>query len=69
MRNSLRCNGEEDKVVDYVASPRESGYRAVHIHTTYQGRQTEVQLRTRWQHLWAKYVEDLAVMPIEVVYA
>ena len=59
MRNSLRRNGKEDKEFDYVASPQKSGYRAVHIHTTYQDRKIEVQFRTRWQHLWAKYVEDL----------
>ena len=59
LQNSLIRNGSEDDVVDYVTTPRGSGYRAVHIHTRYQGRRIEVQLRTLWQHLWAKYVEDI----------
>lgn len=59
LRHSLRRNGRDDEVIDYVAVPRGSGYRAVHIHTRYQDRRIEVQLRTQWQHLWAKYVEDL----------
>ena len=59
LQNSLRRNDDEDHLIDYVAAPRESGYRSVHIHTKYDGRRVEVQLRTRWQHLWAKYVEDL----------
>lgn len=57
--NSKRRNGEADRVIDYVTNPRESGYRAVHIHTRYGGRRIEVQLRTPWQHLWARLVEDL----------
>ncbi|MCQ3812618.1 MAG: RelA/SpoT domain-containing protein [Acidimicrobiia bacterium] len=59
VQNSLRRNGQEDTVIDYVTLPRESGYRAVHIHTKFYGRRIEVQLRTSWQQLWAKYVEDL----------
>ena len=36
--NSLRRNEKPDKVRDYVASPKDSGYRAVHIYTRYHGR-------------------------------
>ena len=57
--NSERRNGEADRVLDYVTNPRPSGYRAIHIHTRYGGRRIEVQLRTPWQHLWARLVEDL----------
>lgn len=57
--NSLRRNGSADRVLDYVEHPRDSGYRAVHIHTRYSGRRVEVQLRTPWQHRWARLVEDL----------
>ena len=57
--NSLRRNGSADRVLDYVESPRDSGYRAVHIHTRYRGRRVEVQLRTPWQHRWARVVEHL----------
>lgn len=59
LQNILSRNGMVDQVIDYVATPRGSGYRAIHIHTRYQGRRIEIQLRTRWQHLWAKYLEDL----------
>ena len=57
--NSLRRNGQPDKIRDYVSQPQASGYRAVHIHTRYHGRRIEVQLRTREQDSWAKIVEDL----------
>lgn len=57
--NSLRRNGQADKIRDYVSQPQASGYRAVHIYTRYHGRRIEVQLRTREQDSWAKIVEDL----------
>ena len=57
--NSLRRNPQPDKIRDYVASPKTSGYRAIHIYTRYHGRRIEVQLRTREQDSWAKIVEDL----------
>lgn len=57
--NSHRRNRRLDKVRDYVAEPRDSGYRAIHVHTSYHGRRIEVQLRTRDQDSWAKIVEDL----------
>ena len=57
--NSLRRNGRPDKIRDYVASPKTSGYRAIHIYTRYHGRRIEVQLRTRAQDSWAKMVEDV----------
>ncbi len=57
--NSLRRNGQPDKIRDYVSQPLVSGYRAVHIYTRYHGRRIEVQLRTREQDSWAKIVEDL----------
>lgn len=59
MANSLKRNGKDDRVIDYVASPRPTGYRAVHIHTTYRGKRIEVQLRTKLQHAWAETVEGL----------
>ncbi|WP_423920349.1 hypothetical protein [Candidatus Poriferisodalis sp.] len=56
-RNSLIRNGRPDRFIDYITSPRSSGYRAVHIHTRYQERFVEVQLRTVLQHAWAIIVE------------
>ncbi|WP_420625966.1 RelA/SpoT domain-containing protein [Candidatus Poriferisodalis sp.] len=56
-RNSRIRNGWPDRIIDYITAPRPSGYRAVHIHTQYQGRFIEVQLRTVLQHAWAIIVE------------
>ena len=59
MHNSAKRNGIEDTVRDYVANPRSSGYRAVHVWTRYDDRRIEVQLRTALQHAWADGVEAL----------
>lgn len=52
------------RVVDYIAQPRSSGYRAVHVMVAYPDRtgeewSIEVQLRTRPMHEWAIVVERL----------
>ena len=57
--NSLRRNQKSDTIKDYEASPKPSGYRAVHIYTRYHNRRIEMQLRTRDQDSWAKLVEHL----------
>lgn len=44
-------------VDDYVTTPRESGYRAIHVVVEYDDRPVEMQLRTRLQHDWAYTVE------------
>ena len=44
--------------IDYIASPRPSGYRAVHVIAEYAGRPIEVQIRTVSQHKWALMVEE-----------
>lgn len=43
---------------DYVAKPKDSGYRAIHHEVRRDGRVIEVQLRTFRQHAWANQVED-----------
>ncbi|WP_116998432.1 RelA/SpoT domain-containing protein [Desertimonas flava] len=43
--------------VDYVATPRSSGYRGVHVIVAYDGRTIEMQLRTVVMHEWAIAVE------------
>lgn len=52
------------EVIDYVAQPRRSGYRAVHLICTYSSRgvarPVEVQLRTRAMHAWADMVEQVS---------
>lgn len=50
---------------DYIASPKYSGYRGIHLvysyksdrRETYNGLQIEIQLRTQLQHAWATAVE------------
>lgn len=60
IRNSSIRNGQPDLVIDYTNSPKPSGYRAIHLHTQYQQRFVEVQLRTVLQHAWATIVETLS---------
>lgn len=43
---------------DYIVTPRESGYRGVHVVVEYQGRQIEIQLRTKVMHAWALAAEN-----------
>ncbi len=50
---------------DYIANPKDSGYRGVHLvyryrstrRTLFDGLLIEIQLRTRLQHAWATAVE------------
>ena len=42
---------------DYMAAPKPSGYRAVHLMVERDARILEIQLRTRGQHRWALVVE------------
>ena len=54
---------------DHLTSPRESGYRGVHLvygyrtrsdaHAVYGGMRVEIQLRSRLQHAWATAVETV----------
>ncbi|MDR1478873.1 MAG: RelA/SpoT domain-containing protein [Planctomycetaceae bacterium] len=56
-----------EKVRDYIVSPKDSGYRGIHLiyrynsldRVEYDGLYIEVQLRTRLQHLWATAVETV----------
>lgn len=54
----LRKNWDVPRVRDYVADPKPSGYRAVHLIVRKKSRLIEVQLRTPLQDLWANTVED-----------
>lgn len=55
---------------DYIAAPRSSGYRCIHLVYKYVGRgngpynglQIEIQLRTRLQHAWATAVETVGTL-------
>ena len=58
-RRIERQKSEIVKVNDYNATPRSSGYRAVHIVARRDGALVEIQLRTASQQRWAMLVEDL----------
>jgi len=63
LKSELRHRLHHQK--DYVAEPRDSGYRSVHLiyeyasdrTTTYNGLKVEVQIRSLHQHAWATAVE------------
>lgn len=52
---------------DYIADPKESGYRGIHLvyryknirASAYDGLHLELQIRTRLQHAWATAVETM----------
>jgi hypothetical protein len=48
------------RTADYIARPRSSGYRAVHLIVKYNGLPVEVQLRTANQHFWADLSERVS---------
>lgn len=50
------------KVIDYVQSPRSSGYRAIHLEVKQDGHLIEVQLRTQRMHEWAQTAEALSYL-------
>lgn len=60
---------ERSSVVDYISSPRNSGYRGIHLiykyysdkpaKEIYNGLKIEMQLRSRYQHAWATAVETI----------
>lgn len=66
---STRFPHELRTVHDYVADPKEDGYRSVHLVYRYQnprapeynGLHVELQLRTRLQHAWATAVETVDI--------
>jgi putative GTP pyrophosphokinase len=53
----LRKNWKVHRYRDYVRTPKDSGYRALHLIVVKQGVKIEVQLRTYLQDYWANQVE------------
>ena len=57
------------KIMDYVESPKESGYRSIHFIYKYKstdeninGAKVELQVRTKLQHSWAMAVETAGLI-------
>lgn len=59
VQERLSGNRRPLRVSDYIAEPRPSGYRGVHVVVQYDGRSVEVQIRTQVMHEWAITVERL----------
>lgn len=59
---AARWSVPDNRVNDYITHPQETGYRGVHLYTTRDERQIEVQLRTIGQHEWAQNVERIALV-------
>ncbi len=55
----IRKNRKILGYADYIAAPRPSGYRGVHIVVEYDQRAIEVQLRTQPMHEWAITMEQI----------
>lgn len=60
VQRRISKNRSPVKVYDYVAEPRETGYRAVHVVVQYDDRRIEIQLRTPLMQQWAVTVERLS---------
>ena len=62
-------NHKLEKINDYVAAPKESGYRSVHYIYRYYSKvekynslKVELQVRTKLQHYWATAVETAGIL-------
>lgn len=52
----------ETKTIDYISTPRDSGYRAIHLIVKPEDHPIEIQLRTSTMHQWAQMVEGFSMM-------
>lgn len=55
----LRRSWDVKEEYDYIASPKPTGYRGLHLVVMRDDRLIEIQLRTEAQHRWAETVEQL----------
>jgi putative GTP pyrophosphokinase len=53
----IRHNWPDCRVTDYIANPKDDGYRGIHVIKRRNDRLVEVQIRTEGQHGWAEAVE------------
>lgn len=66
LRSELTSWPRAARVRDYTSSPRQDGYRALHVVLQYaldgqtSGR-IEIQVRTVWQHIWANVSEGFGL--------
>ncbi len=58
-----------EKINDYIAEPKDSGYRSIHYvykyhseNVDYDGLRIELQIRTRLEHSWAMAVETASLI-------
>jgi ppGpp synthetase/RelA/SpoT-type nucleotidyltranferase len=75
-KNPLR-GPEYFKTSDYLTSPKNNGYRGIHLvykfrsnstqHSCYSGQRIEIQLRSRLQHYWATAVETYSTFTGEAL--
>lgn len=56
----IKRNWDVKRERDYIAHPKETGYRGVHLVVERDGRRIEIQLRSTGQQAWADAVERTA---------
>ena len=76
-KKNPKRGAQHSKTTDYIAAPKPSGYRGVHLvykfrtdsskHTCYNGQRIEIQLRSRLQHYWATAVETYSTFTGEAM--
>jgi ppGpp synthetase/RelA/SpoT-type nucleotidyltranferase len=57
----IRRNWDIEDFDDYLANPKEDGYRALHLQVRKDGFRVEIQLRTDLAHAWAELVDTLTL--------
>lgn len=74
---SGRLSHDHVAMDDYIAAPKDDGYRSIHLiykynnvqAPTYNGLHVELQLRTKLQHAWATAVETVDVFMAQSIKA
>lgn len=73
LRNALKSSRIKHRLVnekDYIAEPKDDGYRGIHLvyryvsdrKETYNNHSVEIQIRTNLQHAWATAVETVGTL-------
>lgn len=60
VRQRIEARWEIIRPRDYIATPKDTGYRAIHLVVERSERRIEIQLRTIGQQQWAEAVERVA---------